>query len=77
MPIEATQLEGAPVALEQCPKCHAYPFVPFMRGLVQRSKRNWKTLFLTKQPYCTLICSSCKEIVGHEYPPDTKAPATN
>lgn len=75
MPIECTLLKDAPVALTKCPKCGAAPFVPFMRGSIQRMKRKWG--FLWKQPYCTLICSTCQEIVGHEYPPDTKASAAN
>jgi hypothetical protein len=75
MPIECATLKDAPVSLAKCPKCDATPFVPFMRGSIQRSKRKWG--FLWKQPYCALICSTCQSIVGHEYPPDTAAPAVN
>lgn len=66
MPIECRLLENAPVPIRYCPKCHDAPFVPFMRGQVQRSKR-----FLVigpKRPYCALICEWCKHIVGWESP---------
>jgi hypothetical protein len=74
MPIEVRQLESVPVPLEKCPKCSATPFVPFLRGSVQRPKRVFG--FLWKQPYCTLICSKCQSIVGHEYP-NAQASAAN
>jgi hypothetical protein len=63
MPIECVLLDDAPVPLRECPECGVLPFRPFMRGQVQR----WKGLF-RKRPYCALICSTCKEIVGWEKP---------
>ena len=64
MPIECTLLRFAPVPLERCPKCGARPFEPFIRGYVQRFR--WWGL---RPAYCCLICTECKEIVGHEAPP--------
>lgn len=40
--------------------------MPFLRGVVQR--RRWKFFFFGAWDYCALICSQCKEIVGHESP---------
>jgi hypothetical protein len=68
MPIEVTFLEGTPVPFSVCPKCGASPFVPFLRGTVQRRKR--KFFFFGKWDYCSLICSRCKGIVGYESPPE-------
>ncbi len=65
MPIEYTLLRDAPVPLTHCPACGDRPFDPFMRGMVQRSKRKW--FIGPKRPYCALICSKCKEIVTHEW----------
>jgi len=64
MPIEAAILYGQPSPLKECPKCHAAPFRPFLRGQVQRSKFKW--LFWGRRPYCALICRDCKDIVGYE-----------
>lgn len=53
-----------------CPKCGAHPFRPFMYGMVVRSPGLgdlWR--WITRQPRIgttTLICWTCKEIVGHE-----------
>jgi hypothetical protein len=66
VPVECAQLENAPVPLHVCPKCGASPFEPFMRGQVQRAK---KTILRKSRHYCALICSICKDIVGHESPP--------
>ena len=66
MPIEFAVLQHQPVPLEKCPRCGVEPFDPFLRGQVQRWK--WSLLTLSIRPYCTIICSSCKEIVGHEHP---------
>jgi ribosomal protein L34E len=63
MPIECDVLEGRPSPIKTCPKCGA-DFKPFMRGQVQRWPRKW--LIGPWRPYCALICSECKEIVGHE-----------
>jgi hypothetical protein len=71
MPIEAAKLKDAPVSMITCPNCGASPFCPAYRGVVQRSRYSWKTLWLPigkPRPYCTLICSSCDEIVGYESP---------
>jgi len=68
MPIECSQLKDAPEKFASCPKCHATPFVSFLRGSVQRPKR-WCHIG-KKQDYCAVICSVCKEIVGHESPPN-------
>jgi hypothetical protein len=66
MPIECRLLEGQPVPIRRCPFCGAHPFVPFLRGMVQRPKRKW--LFGPRRDYCALICSGCKEIVCYERP---------
>jgi hypothetical protein len=50
--------------IECCPKCKATPFMPFLRGQVQRHPRRW--LVGPRRPYCALICWECKEIVGYE-----------
>lgn len=63
MPVEYTLLLHAPVALDRCPKCGAWPFMPFLRGQVQSY---WRKFF--RRPYCCLICEQCKEIVGYEKP---------
>jgi hypothetical protein len=67
MPIECVTLEGRPVPINKCPKCGAAPFLPFIRGTVQRRKN--KFFFFQPWDYCALICSSCKAIVGYESPP--------
>jgi hypothetical protein len=54
-------LLNAAVALRECPNCHVSPFLPFLRGTVQR---------LQRPCYCALICSTCKEVVGYENPQD-------
>ena len=67
MPLEVLLLEGKPVPFGACPACGARPFKPFMRGQVQRRRtRYW--FGGERRDYCALICSSCKEIVGHESP---------
>ncbi len=74
MPLEAIQLENAPVPFKTCPKCDA-PFEPFLRGMVGRSPRtlfSWPPFKLRK--HCALICSGCKEIVGHEAPESCYGP---
>ena len=64
MPVECTLLKDAPVPLKYCPDCGEEPFKPFMRGQVHRGRR-W-LVFGPKRPYCALICSFCKVIVGWE-----------
>lgn len=64
MPIEFELLDKEPVLVGYCPKCGSTPFVPFLRGLVQRSKRFF--FIGPKRPYCALICSRCKEVIGYE-----------
>jgi hypothetical protein len=66
MPIEFTVLKDQPSPIEKCPRCGVEPFEPFLRGQIQRGK--WDLLRLRIRPYCTLICTACKEIVGHEHP---------
>jgi hypothetical protein len=67
MPIEYSQLRALREPLHRCPNCGAEPFVSFLRGSVQRSKR-WLWIG-PKRDYCTVICEQCKEIVGYESPP--------
>lgn len=66
MPIECALLEGQPVKFQVCPVC-AEPFIPFLRGMIQRSQHRWFGLGPSRD-YCALICSKCKEIVGYESP---------
>jgi hypothetical protein len=71
MPIEVTQLQDKPVPIESCPECGATPFIPFLRGSVQRGTQPWWLAWrfwvtAPTRPYCALICSTCKEIVGYE-----------
>ena len=65
MPIEVALLEGRPTLYATCPNCER-PFVPFMRGQVQRSKRPWWRFWGAARPYCAVICRECKEIIGYE-----------
>lgn len=65
MPIEYLQLKDKPQPFQHCPKCHR-PFIEFLRGMVQRSKR-W-LCFGPKRDYCAVICYNCKQIVGWESP---------
>ena len=67
MPIEYTLLQYQPCPIARCPKCGAKPFVPFIRGTIQR--RKFQYFFWKPRPYCALICSACKEIVDYENPP--------
>lgn len=62
MPIEYMILKDWPAPVSRCPNCLAKPFVPFLRGQVQS---RWRRLF--HKPYCAVICSYCKNIVGHEF----------
>jgi hypothetical protein len=70
MPIEAVLLANAPTPIEACPKCGAWPFVPFMRGQVHRDMFSlWRAamaLLGRGRPTSCLICWGCKEIVGYE-----------
>lgn len=66
MPIEVTQLESQPEPFRYCPVCSA-PFEAFLRGQVQRLPFVWYAPWKA-QPYCAIICRSCKEIVGYENP---------
>lgn len=62
----ATQLQSQAVEFGRCPSCDA-PFYPFLRGQVQR--RSWPLWpFWKLRPYCAVICSACKNIVGWETP---------
>lgn len=69
MPIEVVFLAPLPEHFARCPSCGAAPFQGFMRGEVQRHPYGWKKLWLPigePRPYCAVICSQCKEIVGYE-----------
>jgi hypothetical protein len=70
MPIEAWFLKGEPEPFDFCPACGAEPFECFMRGTVQRSRRQWLGLG-PRQPYCAVICSECKVVLGYENPPES------
>jgi hypothetical protein len=67
MPIEVIQLANAHPMAFTCPKCGAFAY-PFMRGQVQRSPFKWWQLWGKPRPYCAVICSECKDIVGWESP---------
>jgi len=71
-PIEPSLLQDAPIPYSRCPHCHEY-FLPFMRGQVQRGRWNWWRF--RRRPYCALICSDCKNIVGWEEPERHEVPA--
>lgn len=66
MPIEYQMLKDRPSPRNRCPFCGAAPFVPFLRGMIQRPRRRF--WFGRTRPYCALICSECKEIVSYEDP---------
>lgn len=74
MPKEFRLLLNARVPLISCPQCTDTPFKPFMRGQVQRPRYEAPLTALTAWwegrpfPYCALICSTCKNIVGWEAP---------
>jgi len=63
VPSEYTLLIDKPEALEKCPRCLTRPFRSFLRGQVHSY---WRKFW--RRPYCCLICSECKEIVGYEKP---------
>ena len=63
MSIEAAQLKDKPEMFEQCPKCGARPFKASTRGELQSAFRKW-----LRRPYCAVLCSACKKIVGYEKP---------
>lgn len=68
---DAAILAARPIPLSTCPSCGTKPFTPFMRGMVARGKRSWRTLWLPigrPRPHCAVICDACKEIVGWEAP---------
>lgn len=73
MPLETAILDPQPSPLPLCPRCLACPFIPFMRGQVQRSPMPWWAPWPLKRwrrAYCAIICRDCKEIVGWETPSD-------
>lgn len=61
MPIEFVLLANMPEPYDLCPKCGAR-FESFLRGMVQSQWRKF-----CKRPYCCIICSKCKDIIGYEY----------
>jgi hypothetical protein len=68
MPVEYTELIDELEPFLTCPVCmrvreEKKPFRAFMRGQVQS---RWRKLL--RKPYCAVICSDCKEIVGYEQP---------
>lgn len=65
MPIEYELLRHKQQKFRTCPKCGIIPFSSFLRGHVQRSKRNW---LFKKREYCAVICLACGKIVGYESP---------
>ena len=75
LPVEAINLTDQEPLFSSCPVCHGEikvgkifePGTPFMRGMVQRSRRPWYAPWRTR-PYCAVICPHCKEIVGWEEP---------
>ena len=70
MPIEYGLLKDVTPPYCQCPNCGVFPFQPYMRGLVQRSKRFLWVLW--RRPYCAVICEHCQTVVGYESPPTEK-----
>jgi hypothetical protein len=73
IPIEVRLLEGQPVKFGWCPVCGARPFVPFMRGEVQRARRGLFGMG-RERDYCALICSECEAVAGYESPPEMTYP---
>ena len=67
MPIECRLFMNVPLSDIKCPRC-GVSSNGFMRGQVQRSKRFLG--FLWRRPYCAIICHVCKDIIGHESPPN-------
>lgn len=67
MPIEYKLFMNVPLSDIKCPRC-GVSSNGFMRGQVQRSKRFLG--FLWRRPYCAIICHVCKDIIGHESPPN-------
>jgi hypothetical protein len=65
MPTEVAILALYPYPVMICPQCQK-PFLSFLRGQIQRSKRFMG--FLWRRPYCAVICAECKRIVGWEQP---------
>lgn len=59
------ELKDKPSPIKDCPSCGC-GFTPMLRGIVVRRRMKW--LFFGERPFCCLICSHCKEIVGHEHP---------
>ena len=78
MPWEAAALKNAPYPQVACPVCGVFPLEPFLRGQVQRAKRNlvvrwlgWLPIpWLAPRPYCAIICDKCHNVVGWEAPPN-------
>ena len=66
MPIESKQLRNTKIDLSACPRCGVEPFVPFLRGVVQRSQ--WSFFHSKRRPHCALICDNCQDIVAYEAP---------
>jgi hypothetical protein len=75
LPDEAVSLCDQEPPLPSCPVCKGEihsgkidePGTPFLRGMVQRSRRPWYAPWRTR-PYCAVICPHCKEVIGYEEP---------
>jgi hypothetical protein len=68
VPTEYMLLKDQPVPRKECPMCGAEPFVPFLRGMIHRARHTF--WLLRPQPYCALICETCKSVVAWETPPE-------
>lgn len=73
MPIECKLFMNVPLSDIKCPRC-GVSSNGFMRGQVQRSRRFLG--FLWRRPYCAIICHVCKDIIGHESPPNPSGGGT-
>ena len=71
--IEADLLQKMPVFFDHCPHCGETPFVPYVRGKIQRPPWSHPVSWLlaTMQgkvwPYCALICRVCSHLVAWEW----------
>jgi len=80
---EAELLEKMPVIFSRCPNCGEAPFVPYVRGKVQRLvwpnflSWFWDTLRGRRWPNCALICRSCSHLVAWERVANDIEVATN
>lgn len=66
MPIEFSMLGKQKQPVIQCKNCGNFTNDPYLRGLIQRSKR-WFWIG-PKRDYCAIICAFCDSIKGWESP---------